>query len=60
VLERLAGGIVAVGDTLDGNFNKAGRATVRNPQTGAEIVVFVDDYQLPKSAEMRKVGESCK
>src|SRR5580704_2204413 len=60
VLERLAGGIVAVGDTLNGNFNKAGRATVRNPQTGAEIVVFVDDFQLPKSAEMRKVGESCK
>jgi len=60
VLERLAGGIVAVGDTLDGNFNKAGRATVRNPQTGTEIVVFVDDFQLPKSAEMRKVGESCK
>jgi hypothetical protein len=60
VLERLAGGIVAVGDTLDGNFNKAGRATVRNPQTGTEIVVFVDDFQLPKSAEMRKIGESCK
>jgi hypothetical protein len=60
VLERLAGGIVAVGDTLDGNFNKPGRATVRNPQTGTEIVVFVDDFQLPKSAEMRKVGESCK
>jgi hypothetical protein len=60
VLERLAGGIVAVGDTLNGNFNKAGRATVRNPQTGAEIVVFVDDFQLPKSAELRKIGESCK
>jgi hypothetical protein len=60
VLERLGGGIVAVGDTLTGNFNRAGRATVRNPQTGVEIVVFVDDFQLPKSAEAHKVAESCR
>ena len=60
VIELLAGGIIAVGDTLDGDFNKAGRATVKNPKTGAEFVVFVDDYQLPKSAEARKVAESCK
>jgi hypothetical protein len=60
ILERLAGGVIATGDTLAGDFNKAGRATVRNPKTGAEFVVFVDDYQLPKSAEARKVAESCK
>jgi hypothetical protein len=60
VLELLAGGIIAVGDTLNGDFNKAGRATVKNPKTGAEYVVFVDDYQLPKSAEARKVAESCR
>jgi len=60
ILERLSGGIIATGDTLSGDFNKPGRATVRNPKTGAEFVVFVDDYQLPKSAEARKVAESCK
>ena len=27
--------------------------------TGAEFVVFVDDFQLPKSAAARKVAESC-
>jgi len=59
VIELLAGGVVAVGDTLRGDFSKAGRATVRNPQTGAELVVFVDDFGLPKSAEARKVAESC-
>jgi hypothetical protein len=60
ILELLAGGIVAVGDTLNGDFNKPGRATVTNPQTGAELVVFVDDFQLPKSAEVRKVAEFCR
>jgi hypothetical protein len=59
ILEQLSGGVIATGDTLSGNYNKAGRATVRNPQTGAEYVVFVDDFQLPKSAEARKVAESC-
>jgi hypothetical protein len=60
VLELLAGGIIAVGDTLEGDFNKAGRAKIKNPKTGAEYVVFVDDFQLPKSAEARKVAESCR
>jgi hypothetical protein len=60
VLELLAGGIIAVGDTLEGDFNKAGRATVKNPKTGGEYVVFVDDFQLPKSAAARKVAESCR
>jgi hypothetical protein len=60
VLELLSGGIVANGDTLSGEFNRPGRATVRNPQTGGEFVVFVDDFQLPKSAEARKVAENCR
>lgn len=60
VLERLAGGLVYVGDTLSGDFNKAGRATVKDQQTGAELVVFVDDFQLPKSAVERKIAASCR
>jgi hypothetical protein len=59
ILELLSGGIVANGDTLTGDFNRAGRATVKNPQTGAEYVVFVDDFQLAKSAAARKIAESC-
>jgi hypothetical protein len=60
VLERLAGGNVYAGDTLVGNFSRAGRATVKDRQTNAELVVFVDDFQLPKSAAQRKIVESCK
>jgi hypothetical protein len=60
VLERLAGGNVYVGDTLTGNFSRAGRATVKDRQTNAELVVFVADFQLPKSAAQRKIVESCK
>jgi hypothetical protein len=59
VLERLAGGLVYVGDTLTGDFSRAGRATVKDRQTGAELVVFVDDFQLPKSAAQRKITASC-
>ncbi|HTQ32807.1 MAG TPA: hypothetical protein VMI30_01450 [Stellaceae bacterium] len=60
VLERLAGGVVAAGDTLVGNFSRAGRATVTDRQTNGQLVVFVDDFQLPKSAAQRKITESCK
>jgi|SRR5579863_7859782 len=59
ILERLSGGVIANGDTLTGDFNRAGRATVTNPQSGAEFVVFVDDFGLPKSAASRKIAESC-
>jgi hypothetical protein len=59
ILELLSGGVVANGDTLTGDFNRAGRATVKNPQTGAEYVVFVDDFQMSKSAASRKIAESC-
>ena len=60
VLERLAGGVVANGDTLVGNFSQAGRTTVTDRQTNGQLVVFVDDFQLPKSAAQRKITESCK
>lgn len=60
VLERLAGGLVYVGDTLTGNFTRAGRTTVKDHQTGAELVVFVDDVELPKSAAQRKIAQSCR
>ena len=60
VLERLAGGLVYAGDTVTGNFTRAGRMTVKDRQTNAELVVFVDDFQLPKSAAQRKIAESCR
>jgi hypothetical protein len=60
VLERLAGGLVYVGDTLTGNFSRAGRTTVADRQTGAELVVFVDDFALPKSAAQSKITQSCR
>jgi lysine/ornithine N-monooxygenase len=60
VLERLAGGLVYSGDTLVGDFTRAGRTTAKDRQTGAELVVFVDDFQLPRSAAQRKIGESCR
>ena len=58
--ERLAGGVVSAGDTLVGNFSRAGRTTVKDRQTNAELVVFVDDFALAKSAAQRKITESCK
>ncbi|HWD60148.1 MAG TPA: hypothetical protein VG308_17820 [Stellaceae bacterium] len=60
VLERLAGGLVYAGDTLTGDFSRPGRVTVMDGQTHAELVVFVDDFQLPKSAAQRKITESCR
>ncbi|HML09654.1 MAG TPA: hypothetical protein VK432_02260 [Stellaceae bacterium] len=60
VLERLAGGLVYPGDTLFGGFARAGRTTVKDQQTGAELVVFVDDFALPKSAAQRKITETCR
>jgi len=59
VLDRIAGGTVADGDTLSGNFNKPGRATVQDQQSNAPLVVFVEDLWLPKSAAERKMTASC-
>lgn len=60
VLERLAGGVVSPGDTLTGNLGRIGRTTVKDHQTNAELVVFVDDFRLAVSAAQRKITESCK
>lgn len=60
VLERIAGGIVADGDTLSGNFNRPGQATVEDRQAGSRLVVFVEDLWLPKSAAERKMAASCR
>jgi hypothetical protein len=59
VLERLAGGVVANGDTLTGDFSRSGRTTVRNNQSNSDLVVFVYDFQLSKSAAERKIAQSC-
>lgn len=60
VLERIGGGIVHEGDTLTGNFNKPGRATVQNPQSGTEMTVFVDDFGLSRSALQRQIDRACR
>jgi hypothetical protein len=60
VLERLAGGLVYAGDTLTGDFGRAGRTTVKDHQTNEELTVFVDDFQLSKSAARRKINASCR
>jgi hypothetical protein len=59
VLERLAGGVVTAGDTLTGDFSRAGRTTVRDHQSNTDLVVFVEDFQLPKSAAQRKIAANC-
>jgi len=60
VLERLAGGVVTAGDTLTGDFSRAGRTTVRDHQSNTDLVVFVEDFQLPKSAAQRKIAANCR
>jgi hypothetical protein len=60
VLERIAGGTVNEGDTVSGNFNRAGRATVQVKQSGITLTVFVDDFELSRSAIRRKIAETCR
>jgi hypothetical protein len=60
VLDRLSGGVVADGDTLTGNFNKPGRAMVRDQQSNTELIVFVEDLWLSKSAAERKMTANCR
>ncbi|HEX3861517.1 MAG TPA: hypothetical protein VHY35_07475 [Stellaceae bacterium] len=60
VLEQIAGGTIADGDTLTGNFNKPGRATVTDQQSATTLVVFVEDLWLSKSAAERKMNASCR
>ena len=60
VLERIAGGIVNRGNTLAGDFNRAGRATVQNRDAGGTLTVFVEDFRLSRSAAQRKIDASCR
>ena len=60
VLEELSGGIVADGDTLVGPFDHPGRVTVEDRQSGARLVVFVDEVWLSKSAASRRMTASCR
>lgn len=59
ILDRLAGGMVGKDDTLSGDFNKPGRATVEDKQTGSVLTVFVEDYQLSRAAADRKMDALC-
>ncbi len=60
VLERLAGGIVADGDEVSGDFNKAGRATITEKRSGATLIVFVEDFRLSAGAASRKMAGYCR
>lgn len=60
VFERIAGGVVADGDTLTGNFNRPGRVTVQDTQSNSTLIVFVEDLWLPASAADRKMRQSCR
>jgi hypothetical protein len=60
VLDRISGGVVADGDTLTGNFGRPGRTTVEDRESGASLVVFIEDLWLSKSAAERKMAASCR
>jgi hypothetical protein len=59
VMERIAGGVVADGDTLVGDFSRPGRATVQDRQSGSSLVVFIEDVYLSRSAAERRMTASC-
>ncbi|HEX3881993.1 MAG TPA: hypothetical protein VHW66_04995 [Stellaceae bacterium] len=59
VLNRLAGGLVGKDDQVSGDFNKPGRATIKDKQTGSEVTVFVEDYMLSQAAANRKMTALC-
>jgi hypothetical protein len=60
VLERLAGGVVGKDDIVTGDFNKPGRATIHDRQTGSTLIVFVEDYGLSRAAADRKMRALCR
>lgn len=60
VLERISGGVVAEGDTITGNYNRPGRATVQDKQSASTLTVFVSDLWLSKSAAERKMTAVCR
>ncbi len=59
ILDRLAGGTVYKDDLLSGDFNKPGRARVTDKQTGATLIVYVEDYRLDRSAAERRMRALC-
>ncbi len=59
VLDRLAGGVVGKDDQVSGDFNKPGRATLKDKQTGSELTVFVEDFMLSRAAANRKMTALC-
>ncbi len=59
ILDRLAGGIIGKDDEVTGDFNKPGRATVKDKQTGSELTVFVEDFMLSRAAADRKMTALC-
>jgi len=60
VLERLSGGTVFDGDTVTGDFDRPGRAMIEDRQSGATVTVFVEDFQLSRSAVERKMTVACR
>jgi hypothetical protein len=59
VLDRLAGGIVGKDDEVSGDFNRPGRATLKDKQTGSELTVFVEDFMLSRAAANRRMTALC-
>lgn len=59
VLDRLAGGVIGKDDQVSGDFNKPGRATLKDKQTGSELTVFVEDFMLSQAAANRKMTTLC-
>jgi len=59
VLDRLAGGVIGKDDQVSGDFNKPGRATLKDKQTGSELTVFVEDFMLSQAAANRKMATLC-
>lgn len=59
VLDRLAGGVIGKDDQVSGDFNKPGRATLKDKQTGSELTVFVEDFMLSQAAANRKMTALC-
>jgi len=59
VLDRLAGGVVGKDDQVSGDFNKPGRATLKDKETGSALTVFVEDFMLSRAAANRKMTTLC-
>jgi len=60
MLDRSSGGNVSNGDHLTGDFNRSGRATVQNRETGGTLTVFVDDYMMSRAAVNARIAASCR